>query len=259
MKTTVVILNFNGEQWLGKLLTLLDGENCKTIIVDNHSTDNSRKVFDDTKLRHSERMTWVQLSKNMGFARGNNVGASLVDTENILFLNNDTLPQRGFVAHMEKSRYPIVGAKLIFGENKKVPVKCDTGDFTFHATKGEVQHAGICYYEDGLPYEHGRSFRPDDGRVTKAGIIPSVTAACMLIKKAVFGELGGFSANYINGWEDSDLCLRAKEKGYLCWYEPLAQIIHFCSSSEGRFKHESKNRKLWEKTWIESGRIKGLV
>ena len=123
MKTTVVIINWNGEKYIDNLLSYFEvnyeAEPCEVLIVDNKSTDTSLGLISN----HNCKL--LSLNYNWGFAIGNNIGGAVVETENILFMNNDMLPKGGFVKAMEDkctSRYPIVGAKLIFGETKEIAI-----------------------------------------------------------------------------------------------------------------------------------------
>jgi len=241
-KTTAVIINWNGERFLKKLINRLRDEDCQVLVVDNASTDNS---FDIAPIGTE----WLQLNNNWGFSIGNNIGGAVAETENILFINNDTLPKKGFLKPMEDrctSEFPIVGAKLIFGETKDVKV---TQDLTLSTTEGLVQHAGVGINDSGLPFEMGRMTSPDDLETTTSKEVEAVTGACLMIKSRVFNELRGFNTSFINGFEDVDLCWRAREKGYRCWYEAKSEVVHYCSSSKGRFDHERENRNLLIELW----------
>lgn len=263
MKTTVVILNYNGEEFLQPLLTRLKHEYVPVVIVDNASKDDSKYLF-QRKFADEPMMDWIQLRKNVGFARGNNIGAEYADTEYILFLNNDTLPQAGFIKRMEEGMRPnigIVGALLIFGEQRDEKITIDGVETTFHASKGKVQHAGIYYTksETPEPYEYGRELMTHELDIMKPKVVPSVTGACMLVRKNMFRNLGGFSPEFLNGWEDTDLCLRAKEAFNLsCYYQPTAKVIHYVSRAEGRFKHEDQNKAVWKKKWHKNNRLVNL-
>lgn len=236
MKTTIIILNYNGDKWLKSLLRALGKEDCVVVVVDNNSLDGSANLAD------------IQLNGNWGYAMGNNIGASMVTTENILFMNNDMLPKQGFIPAMEQrctDEYPIVGAKLIFGEDKDVVVN-EQKNWHLITKKGLVQHAGVGINEQGMPYELGRNLSPDDPSINIPIEVPAVTGACLMIKTKLFVSLRGFDTGFVNGYEDIDLCLRSGKK---CWYEPTAEVIHYTSSSKGRFDHEDNNINLFKQRW----------
>ena len=88
-----------------------------------------------------------------------------------------------------------------------------------------------------------------------------VTGCCFTMKKSFFDEIGGFDPNYrIGYWEDSDLCMRVREKGYKILYTPNSVINHKLSQSgSGGHKYQSHNKKFFENKWINTGRIDSIV
>ena len=77
-----------------------------------------------------------------------------------------------------------------------------------------------------------------------------------MVSKKAFNDIGGFDENYINGWEDVDFCLKAREKGYKIFYNGNAVIAHqrFGSKNAGRFLKEQENRALYDSIWVNTGR-----
>jgi len=78
--------------------------------------------------------------------------------------------------------------------------------------------------------------REANGYFTRLKIIQNlsaVTAACMMIRKEVFEEVGGFDKNYSHAFNDVDLCMKIREKGYLVIYTPYAELYHHESLSRG--------------------------
>jgi len=76
-----------------------------------------------------------------------------------------------------------------------------------------------------------------------------VTAACMLVGRVLFFEIGGFDEAYRNGFEDVDFCLKVREKGYKVIYNPGSVLYHFESKTPGRKKYERENSELVLKRW----------
>jgi O-antigen biosynthesis protein len=82
----------------------------------------------------------------------------------------------------------------------------------------------------------------------------AVTAACMMMRKSVFVEVGGFDENVKVAYNDVDLCLRIREKGYLIVYTPYALLYHFESSTRKNLhplSDEGYVRKRWAKVFQE--------
>lgn len=238
----IVIPTYNGLKWLEPLYSALKNgisPNIETTltIVDDGSTDTT-----EAWARTHPDINYVKQPINMGFAKACNRGVKSVESEYILFLNNDTLPLKGFLEEMlkvaEKPPYPmVVGAKLLFPNRKR------------------VDHGGLCFTATGMPFDVYRGLDRNNPKVNKTRPIGAVTAACMLVKTELFDRLGGFYEGFINGWEDSDLCLRAKKLGSHIFYCADAEVVHFLYGSEGRFFHEKDNKLLYQERWIHKRRV----
>lgn len=178
------------------------------IVVDDASPD-AMGALDDI----DPRVKVVRADSNLGFAGACNLGAHHATGELLVFLNNDTEPQPGWLAALvataqQDPSIGVIGARLLYP----------------HRT---IQHAGIVFSQaDGLPRHVYRGFPADHPAVLVQRDMQAVTAACMLIRAEVFEALGGFSEAYRNEFEDIDLCLRAGAAGHRITYCPTAVIVH---------------------------------
>jgi Glycosyltransferase like family 2 len=77
----------------------------------------------------------------------------------------------------------------------------------------------------------------------------SVTGASLLMRRSLFDAIGGFDEEYVNGWEDVDLCLRVREAGYKVIYQPESVLTHHESISSGRFDREKVNAERFLSLW----------
>ncbi len=77
----------------------------------------------------------------------------------------------------------------------------------------------------------------------------AVTAACMLVRKEIFEEVGGFDQDFVNGFEDVDMCLKIRELGKKVIYQPQSCLYHLESQSQGRKNHDVVNAKLFVARW----------
>jgi len=244
VKVNIVVPTYNGKKFLDPLWKCLrenisDKINWKLTLVDDGSIDGT-----DRWAEKYPEINYIKNEANVGFAKSCNRGAKSLEAEYILFLNNDTEPQKGFLEYMLKiaednyPKFPIVGAKLL------------TIDGRF------IQHAGIRFMAaSGYPYEYGQGRPADDYSCNKSREAEAVTAACILVEKEVFDRLGGFCEEFINGWEDVDFCLRAKEYGYGIYYCADAVILHHRFGSEGRFLHETENKSLFREKWLHHRKL----
>ena len=246
-KASIVILCWNNSKYTKDCVNQLykvTPPGFELILVDNASTDNTKVVLQQLKKDHKD-IKLIFNKSNLGFAKGNNIGAKQATRPYICYLNNDTLPQWGWLERMinileVKHKAAVVGARLYFPYNEK---------------RGWiVQHAGITF-TSGEPKHIGG--RQEDSRVRKVGIeeVEAVTGACMLIKK----QFARFDERFKRGYyEDNDLCLRTREKGYKVYIDHKAKLIHYEGASQTIAKKENnvrfaeiniKNKRLFHSLW----------
>jgi len=244
LQVNVVVPTYNGHKWLQPLwdalnTTISESINWRLTLVDDGSTDGTKGWA-----AKNPKINYISQEANLGFAKACNMGARNFDSEYILFLNNDTVPKNGFLeamikTHEDDSMIGAVGAKLLFPGEKT------------------CAHAGLKWEASGFPYEYGKGAYANLPDISITREMEGVTAACMLIKKNLFDKLDGFSEDFVNGWEDGDLCLRIRELGRIIFYCAEAQVIHYLYGSEenGRFLHEVENKQTFMEKWIHRRRI----
>lgn len=237
---SIVMPVYNRMELTKDCLTALAGMNdqpeYELIIVDNGSTDGTadflRQLSGDVQIIRNE--------ENRGFAKACNQGAKVARGRYLVFLNNNTIPQTGWlealVREVEQDRdIAVVGSKLLYGD-------------------GTIQHAGLVFPRTGgIPYHLYQHLPGDCQAVSGRREFQCVTAACMLVRRESFEEVGGFDEAYRNGFEDVDLCLRIREQGHRIVYQPRSVVIHLEEPTFRRKAHDEENTRLflsrWEKHW----------
>ncbi|HMX91963.1 MAG TPA: glycosyltransferase, partial [Nitrospira sp.] len=223
-------------QCLTALAEVTQGVSYEVIVVDNHSTDDTPAFLaglgGDVKI--------ITNNDNLGFAKACNQGAQAAKGEYLVFLNNDTIPQAGWLSALVEevkahSEVAVVGSKLLYED-------------------GTIQHAGVAFSREFLmPYHMYPGVPADAPFVSRRRELQCVTAACMLIRRQVFAQVGGFDEGYKNGFEDVDLCLKVGEKNWKIVYQPQSTVIHLESRTPGRKAHEEENtlrfRERWGRCW----------
>ncbi|MBK6566834.1 MAG: bifunctional riboflavin kinase/FAD synthetase [Saprospiraceae bacterium] len=224
-KISVVILNFNGREYLESFLPSIAYSNTKEdvdiVVIDNNSSDDSVSYI---KEWHPEIKT-ISLTKNYGFADGYNKGLLTIDTEYIVLLNSDVMVTTGWldpiIDMMEADPTIGVTQPLILSlENKK-----------------QFEYAGAAGgYLDTLsyPFCRGRLFddvEEDTGQYQNNTEIFWSSGAAMVIKSKLYQDLGGFDPMYFAHHEEIDLCWRAKRAGYKIMACGESKVYHLGGGS----------------------------
>ena len=163
---------------------------------------------------------------SLGFAGANNLGAQYAHGKYLLLLNSDVMPkEHGWIRRLTNlyKRVPkagVMGTKLLYAD-------------------GSIQHAGMAF--ERLPDWGGLwvNNHPAKGQANqvesdaKPVKITAVTAACLMVEKAIYERVGGFAEDYIIGdFEDSDLCFKIQAAGYQNWYAPSVELYHLERQSQ---------------------------
>lgn len=210
-------------------------ENYEIIIVENNST--GPEIFSYYReLAKDARIRIVRWKSAFNYSAINNYGVKYAKGEYLLFLNNDIEAlEEGWFTEMlgvcQRPEVGAVGAKLLYPD--------DT-----------IQHAGTVIGIGGIA---GHMFvnMPGErsGYLHKASLMmdySAVTAACMMMKRSLFEQLGGFEERLSVAFNDVDLCLRANEAGNLVVYDPYACLRHYESKSRGAEDSPEKVRRFQE-------------
>ena len=228
-------------------------ENIEILVIENNS--QKKKTFKDyRRIMHEYPKVKVLYWKGEGFnyPEINQYGIDHATGEYLLFLNNDTEMIgndciKEMLSYCMREDVGAVGARMYYED-------------------GTLQHGGVII---GLGGVAGHAFLGMDGdspgyfaRAQVIHDLSAVTAACMMIKKQVYEEVGGFDPKFAVAFNDVDLCLKIRKAGYLIVYDPYAELIHYESKSRGYEDTEEKierfNReiKLFQTRWkkiLENG------
>ncbi len=219
------------------LLTLGHGIDAQIIVVDDASPEPIVLPSEA-----DSRVTVIRSEENLGFAGACNLGAAKSQAAFVVFLNNDTTPQAGWLDAMmacveSDTTIAIVGARLLYRD-------------------GTVQHAGIAFSQrDGEPRHIYRGFPGEHPAVLRDRDFRAVTGACFLVRREAFDNLGGFDTAFTNGHEDIDFCLRARGQGLRTRYCGTAVVVHLEAVSrhtgdEGTDPNRSAFDARWSSTIV---------
>jgi GT2 family glycosyltransferase len=215
---SIIILNHNGSRFIANCLNSIFESlypAFEIIFVDNASTDDSLSIVNGfKKLARSQRLIIVRNSSNLGYAEGNNIGASYAQGTYLVFLNNDTRVEPTWLQELVDAvarDQDIIAAQsklLLFERNERV--FDSAGDF-------------IDFFCSA--FRRGVGER-DFGQYETMEEVFSARGACMLIRHSIFKEVGGFDPGFPIEFEDIDLCWRIRLGGYKVVYVPRSVVFH---------------------------------
>ncbi len=237
MQVSIIIPLFNRldltRACLDSLQRTLRGWRYEIILIDDGSTDGTREFL---RTLPPERFHVVLNDTGQGYAANNNAGARLARAPLLCLLNNDTVLLPGWLEPMTQlaARRRDVG---LVGNVQREPVS------------GLIDHYGVVFSGEGQPIHAGKDAAapPAEDYVEW----PAVTAACCVVRRKVFQDLGGFDEQFRNGLEDVDFCLRAYAEGYRHFVANRSVIYHHVSASPGRKAHEMENFRRFSARWAE--------
>jgi GT2 family glycosyltransferase len=240
-KVSIIIPTKNALELLRKCLLALRSHthypNYEVIIIDNQSNEPAFRKFVRQEQANGG-LSVIRYDKPFNHSEMNNIAVASVDSEFVLLMNNDIeiisddwLEQLIATAQMDNA-IAAVGALLIYPD-------------------GKVQHGGIVlglcgaaghahkYIDSKMPGYHGRLHALQE--------MSGVTAALALVQRSSFEHIGGFESNrYPTLYNDVDLCIRLRKKGYRCIYNPMVRAIHY----------ETKTRRITTAELIYRKRLK---
>jgi GT2 family glycosyltransferase len=232
---SVIVLNYNGRKFLGECLHGLGKQtypNIEVLVVDNGSTDGSA---DYIRQKFVRKVRLIESRENLGFAGGNNLGMIESTGEFIALLNNDAVPEPGWVSELVKamtksSQTGMCASKILL-----------SGDGNL------IDNTGHMIALDGMGIGRGR-LDTDASQFDSNHEVFSPSGCAALYRRCMLEEIGLFDEDYFLYVDDFELGFRARLAGWECAYAPRAVVHHRFSATAG----EELPRKLF---YIERNRI----
>lgn len=221
--------------------------NFEIIVIENNSKSEEIFSYYEEIQKKWANVKVVRWTGQFNYSAINNFGASCAKGEHLLLLNND----------IEVITPDWIQEMLMFSQ------RADVGAVgaMFYYPDNTIQHAGVIVGLGGVAGHSHKHFKRNDRgymyRLAYAQNLTAVTAACLMVKKAVWDDVGGLDEDFQVAFNDVDFCMRVRRAGYLNVWTPFAELYHYESKSRGyedtpekqkRFEGEVRRfRERWEK------------
>ena len=203
------------------------------IIIENNSEDPLTFEGYEALRMLDSRIRVITYEGGFNYSKINNFGAEAAQGEYLFLLNNDTEALSDVVTEMMgycmRKDVGIVGARLYYGDNT-------------------IQHAGVVLGWGGVA---GHAFVNQKRgaerllpRIVCQQNYSAVTAACMMVDRKVYEEVGGLSEDLAVAFNDIDFCMKVRRAGYLIVNDPYAEMYHYESKSRGLEDSPEKKARL---------------
>ena len=259
-RLAIVIVNFNAREWLQRCLRTVYAQEIidetEVVVVDCASTDDSVAFV----RREYPTCALIASDENLGFGRGNNVGAKQSSAPILLFLNPDTEVEPGALAELlsfmeEHPEYGAAGGRIYDGDGE-LERSAGTWPTVFSLVldrllarwpilRSVLEHRAHHYWNYGESRDVGW-----------------VTGAYLWVRRDAFERLSGFDRDIFMYYEDVDLCFRIRAMGLQICFFPGATIMHYRNKApveDTRRKHMMYNGLYLFSRKHYSWRRKGLT
>lgn len=223
-------------------------DNYEIVVVENNSV--SEEIFAYYKeIQENPAIRVITYKGGFNYSKINNLGVSRAGGEYVLLLNNDTsviTPDwiEELLMYAQRKDVGAVGAKLYY-EDRTIQHAGVVLGLGAHRTAGHshhrVDHRNLGYM----------------GRLCYAQNVMAVTGACLMMRKALYEELGGLDERFAVALNDVDLCIRAWKAGRVNVFTPFAELYHYESASRGtdlagaNAERYEKESALFRERWKE--------
>jgi GT2 family glycosyltransferase len=229
-------------QCLNSLFQLTAYPDYEVILIDSGSHDERVLNYYQNSLSKNCRVRLFHYSEPFNYSAVNNVGVRESTGELLLFLNNDVeVLEAGWLSELarwaERPNIGAVGAKLLYPD-------------------GRIQHAGVV-----LGLGHIFSDAPEDFMSSWWGSpnwyrnYMAVTGACLMVRRAVFEQVGGFDERFKLAFGDVELCARIVKAGYRNVYTPYARLRHHEGATRANrvpIEDQRMVNELMRELWIQA-------
>lgn len=217
---TIIVVTYNSAETITLCLDsifdqTLTLEHVEIVVVDNHSTDETRHIV----RQHALPVNLIVLEKNIGFGRANNIALETIKSSYVAFVNPDCELCPDWLGNMinfmqTDEKIAIAGSKIFFSDGRR------------------LQHVGGVVHTNGVTSHIGEG-ELDVGQYAMPLRYDYVTGVAMFCRRPVIQNVGYFDPRYFMYYEETDLCYQVRAIGADVVYCPTACAIHHEQASFG--------------------------
>ena len=211
----------------------------EVIVADDQSTDDTCRL--------SQKVSGIRISRtpaNLGFLKNCNRAAETARGKYVLFLNNDTQVQPGWLSSLtglmeSDASIGLAGSKLVYPD-------------------GRLQEAGGILWSDGTGWNYGRFDDPGKAAYNYVKDVDYISGAAILLPVSLWKQIGGFDERFAPAYcEDADLAFAVREAGYRVVYQPRSVVVHYegisngTDTASGIKRYQLENSVKLKEKWAE--------
>jgi GT2 family glycosyltransferase len=218
-KVSIVILNYNTKELLGRLIPFAlktNYDNYEVIVADNASTDGTVAYVQ----ANFPNLRCIEIATNLGYAGGYNEALAQLDTDYWVLLNSDVEVDENWLN-------PLMD--LMLSDDKIAAIQ---PKILRYDKRDQFEYAGASgglIDKYGYAFCRGRLFdqlEMDEGQYDNKTQVFWASGAALLVRGKVYRELNGLDADFFAHMEEIDLCWRMKNSGYQVWVNPESKVYH---------------------------------
>lgn len=245
---SIVVVNYNGRVWLEGLLPDLERYalrqsrfRVEVVVVDNASTDDSLDL-----LEHQHWLRLIRSATNGGFAYGNNLALSTIQSRHVCLLNSDTnLPDSldELVSYLDNSpQVGVVTPRIVTGDGSLDPA-CHRGEPTPWASFTYLCGLEKCFPRSRWLGQYHQGWQD----LSTIHPVDACTGAAMVVRSSAMEQVGLLDERFFMYGEDLDWCRRFREAGYQIVYHPGVTVVHhkYQSGMKGGNAHTQQVTRRW--------------
>ena len=237
---SVVIVTYNSQYVIKENLEgLLENSVSEVFVIDNSSNDRTVEI-----VKNFPNVTLVENKENIGFGRANNIGARKSSLDYILFLNPDTIVEKGSIADLanyldQNISVAAIGPALSDENGKIQPERASLPTLLTEILVLTNLHK-LSFF---------RRFVYAIATPETIVQVDHLMGAALMIRREVFDEVGGFDEKFFLWFEETDLLKRVKDKEHKIVYYPKSKVVHIGSQSS-KLINSVKRQHIWNRSLL---------